>query len=121
MQKENKQLKEQLSKKGKNENASWSEIVSKNVKKTQEQIDIINTINNREIAYKSDKVVVSGIPLSEGKDLDEKKLNDKKKIEKLFDAIGIKSGIHNVFGRTTLNKDFPPLIVVDLICERKMF
>lgn len=118
LNKENKELKELLKLKSEKESTpSWSEIVLKNVKKTQEQINIINTITheNREVAYKSDKVIISGIPLSEGKDIAEKKVNDKKKIEDLFEAIGVrKSDIGRVFRRTTRNKEKPALIVVDL-------
>ena len=60
LNKENKELKELLKLKSEKESTpSWSEIVLKNVKKTQEQINIINTITheNREVAYKSDKLL----------------------------------------------------------------
>lgn len=117
LKKENKELKDELLKlKGKNE-TSWSQIVLKNVKKTQEQIDIINTITheNRDIEDKSNKLVVSGIPISEGNDLNEKKEKDIKKVQDLFEAIGVeKSAFLNVFRRTTRNKDKPALIVVNL-------
>ena len=92
---------------------AWNLVVSKNKVKTQEQIDIINTVTkeNKEREKKDKNVIIFGIKESTKTDIIYKKADDLIEIQKLTDTISIDKDNILRFFRIKSKSGVPPIIV----------
>ena len=94
-------------------NEAWNLVVSKNKAKSQEQIDIINTVTkeNKDRERRDKNVIIFGIKESTKTDVTEKKADDLVEIQKLTNDVYIdKDNIVRLF-RIKSKSGVSPIIV----------
>lgn len=68
---------------------SWASITSKNIKKSEDQLNVINTIcvEQMEKKNKEKKVIIYGIPISDKDDESEKQIDDEVQVKEIIGNI----------------------------------
>ncbi len=92
---------------------AWNLVVSKNKAKSQQQIDIINTVTkeNKDRERRDKNVIIFGIKESTKTDITEKKADDLEEVQKLADNVHIvKDNIVRLF-RIKSKSGLSPIIV----------